>query len=228
MSFSPTTGGQSGGEIEAVLRQMIEQYLTGMQISSAAGDSPKINKVTSIPEITGFGSVIDNAVQTAVLRHMEDNNMLGNTGNASNSSSSPDSKLTEGQAAGLVSTGVSRVQNPVSLVSDAIPFLPHAVLVTLAISLIPIIITELTKPGGPFDLRFKRAVEKEFNSLMDRQTQYDVRIGERSIIVQSKAGFINKNGGATNTNTLRMIREGGINKEFLNEVDYIDHSKGLY
>ena len=106
--------------------------------------------------------------------------------------------------------------------------LPHAVLVSFVISLLPLIIHELTKPGGPYDLRFKRIVEKEFNSLMDRQTLHDISIGERGVIFQSRTGFINKNGQSSNANTLRMIREGGVNKQFLTEVDYVDHSKGLF
>lgn len=227
MSFSSTGG--TGGEIESALRQMIEQYLNGMQISSAGDESRSINSVTFLPEVTGFGDVLDSAVQTAVARHMEENGLLQGAGGLGTEGKDPNAKgLTEGQAVGIAGQGLSLLQNPETLVSAGIVKLPHAVLITFAISLIPIIIHELTKPGGPFDLRFKRIVEKEFNSLMDRQTAYDMRIGERGIIIQSRAGFINKNGAMSNTNTLRQIREGGVNKENLNEVDYIDHSKGLF
>lgn len=77
MSFSPTTGGQAGGELEAALTQMFRQYLERVDITSSGGDSPKTNRIINLPEVNGFGAVLDTAVRTAVLRHMEDNGLIG-------------------------------------------------------------------------------------------------------------------------------------------------------
>ena len=226
MSLSATGGGSTAGEIASVVQQMIEQILRSASISSAGGDSPKVNKFVDFDSKgADFGSILDQAVQTAVIRHMEDAGLFGELDGDITTASAG---VTGNQKLALARQGISKLQNPESLINDALGFLPQATLIGFALSLLPIIMDELTKPGGPFDLRFKRAVEKEFNALMDRQTAHDVAIGERGLIFQSRAGFINRNGGAANTNTLRMIREGGINKEFLNEIDYVDHSRGLF
>lgn len=231
MSLSPTgtgsTGGDIGGtEIEAAIRQMIEAYLLGANITSAGGDSPKINKIETLPEVPAFGDILANAVQIAVIRHMEDSGIIGNIGDGD--IVPKESGLTEGQAVGIARKGVSTLQNPASLVAEGLGLLPHAVVASFVISILPIIINELTKPGGPFDLRFKRMVEKEFNSLQDRQTSFDLAIGERGLVIQSRAGFLNRHGASSNTNTLRMIREGELNRDNFSQVDYTDHAKGLF
>ena len=222
MSASPITNSGNGGQIEAVIKLMMEQMLNGSIITSSGGDSPKDNKFKFIGEAAGFGDAIENAIQVAVLSHMEENGMFGGL------PSSDTSGLTKNQKIGIASRGLSSMQNPQQLVSEGLGMLPHAVIVSFALTLIPVIIKELTKPGGPFDLRFKRMMDQEMNAFMDRQTQHDIRIGHRGIIIQGRAGFINKNGAHGNTNTLRMIRDGGIDKSYLNQVDYIDHTKGLF
>jgi len=207
-------------DIGAVIKQMIDATILGMDISSSAGDSPKINRVLTLPEVPDFGSIIDNAIRNVVAEQQQGTQDIAATDAATG--------ITEGQAVGLAGTALSKIQNPTTLVADALSFLPHTALVAFAISLIPILINELTKPGGPWDLRFKRIVEKEVNSLMSRQNQYDYAIGERGLIIQSRAGFLNRHTGGVNSNTLRQIREGGIDKNLLTQIDYTDHSKGLF
>lgn len=216
MSFAPAG---NSANIESALRQMIEQYLNGMIISSAGGDSPKTNKVVSLPEISGFNDLFTSVIRDAIGSATEE---------AKGGEITESGGFSESNALGFAQRGISIAKNPASIVAEGLSFLPHAVLASFVISIIPFIINELTKPGGPFDLRFKRIMAKEFNSLMDRQTQYDVAIGVRGEIFQSRSGFINKNGASGNANTLRAIREGGINKSYLNEVDYVDHAEGLW
>ena len=216
-----------GGEIMSVIRQLIEQTLSTAEITSAGGDSPKINTIRSfdIPS-TDFSDLLDQAIRTAVIRHMEEGGMLEGVG-VGEDKEDP-AGLTASQATRLGGSAMSFLQNPESLVSAGITKLPQAVLITFAISMIPIIINDLTKPGGPFDLRFKRIMEKEFNSLMDRQSAYDYSIGERGLIIQSRAGSLNRNTGGVNANTLRILREGGIDKNKMLSLDYEDRSKGLF
>jgi hypothetical protein len=222
MSLSATGGGNASGELMAAILQVLQSA----QFTSSAGDSPKINKyIPGSVDSVDFGSVLDSAVTTAVLRHMEDNGLVA--GPTESGGPSNESSITQGQAVGVARTGLSAAQNPTGLVMGALTLLPHAALVALALSLIPIIIGELTKPGGEFDLRWKRVVEKEFNALQDRQTAFDISVGERGTIFQARAGFLNTQGQSSNTNSLKLIREGGINKNFLTETDYVDHSKGF-
>ena len=135
--------------------------------------------------------------------------------------------LTQGEATGLASKGLRTAKNPVSLVGDALTMLPHAQLVIFASILVPLIINELTKPGGPFDLRFKRIIIKEINAFLARQTQKDTEMGVRQVIIQSKTGFTAAN-GKNNYNTVRGIREGGIDKERLDRIGMKDHAKGAF
>jgi len=223
MSFSPT----GAADIESVIKQMLESYLKGLQISSSGGDSPKTNTVTSLPEISGFADVFDNAIRSSVLRHMEDNGLLGGVPGENVSSLSATAPPDTTSLLGTARSTVSASANPASIVSQGLSLLPHAALVSFAVSLIPILIEELTRPGGAFDLRFKRIIENEYNALQNRQTQFDIAIGERGTIFQARAGFLNTQGQSSNTNSLKLIREGGINKNFLTETDYVDHSKGF-
>jgi len=228
MSFSPIGGGSQGGEVESVLRQMFEQYLLGSDISSGGDESRTINKIVYLPEVGGFGDSLDNAIRVAVLRYMEENGLIDGAG--SDDSSEKKKGFGEREAIGLSREAIAKLKDPSSLVAEALPFLPHtAVVAFVTSSIMPIIIHEAFKPGGPFDLRFKRRTEEEYNALQDRQTIYDIRIGQKGLIFQGGKGFLNHNQtGATNTNTLRMLREGGVDKSFMGQIDYVDHSQGLF
>jgi len=114
----------------------------------------------------------------------------------------------ESKTAGNVRKTIGVLDNPANIVAAGIPFLPHAALITFAIMLTPLIFEQLTKPGGPLDLRFKRIIDNEVNAFLSRQTQKDTEMGVRPVIIQSKTGFTATN-GANNYNTLRGIREGG-------------------
>ena len=108
-----------------------------------------------------------------------------------------------------------------------VQFMPHAALVLLAISLAPMIFDILTKPGGPMDLRFKRIVDDEINAFLSRQAQKDTEFGTRQVIIQSRKGFTASN-AENSFNTLRGIREGGLDKERLDRLGMVDHAKGLF
>ena len=219
--MSMTVGASSSSQVESVLRQMIEQYILGMVISSAGGNSPETNNVISLPEVSGFGDVIDSAIRDAIIGHLEDQNK-GDV-------LPKDQSITEGQAVGLGRGALSKLQNPAQIVSEGLAFLPHAVVVSFAISLLPTIINELTKPGGDFDLRFKRKVEEEYNSIEERKYLYDINVGKKGLIFQTRAGFLSHNQtGAMSANTLRLIRDGGIDKSFQTQIDYVDHAQGLF
>ena len=137
----------------------------------------------------------------------------------------------EAAFAGMAGKGVAMARAPQAAIMGgamgAIKFLPHAALVVLAVALVPIIFDEITKAGGPMDLRWKRIMSDEFNAFLDRQTQRNTQIGTRQVIIQSKAGFINLNGAGGNANNLRTIREGGISGNRL-ATQMVNHAKGLW
>jgi len=119
------------------------------------------------------------------------------------------------------------IKNPGSLVAKGLKFLPHAAAVLFAIQISKYVFAEITKAGGSMDLRWRRQMDDEFNAFLDRQTQRNTQIGNRQVVIQSAAGFIQMN-GAANENTLRQIRDGGVDGTRLARVDLTDHAKGLF
>lgn len=207
------------------LKQVIEQALDSALITSASIGFTNRVYATDI-NMMDFDQILTNEIQ-----HIVDDSVKNLNG--SGGVDDPIAKglfgkgLSEGEAIGMARKTLSIVQNPASLVATGLQFLPHAALVALALSLIPIILDQLTRAGGPLDLRWKRIMQNEFNAFLDRQTQHNTQIGLRQVIVQSKAGFLSMN-GAANENTLRQIREGGINKDRLANIDVKDHARGLF
>jgi len=208
-----------------VIRQMIEQALFNSNITSAGGDSPKINRVFAV-DVNPIE--FEEMFRAAIREELE--------GMREREAGVPkvpeeiegEGKLTEGQVTGLARKGLSAAQNPASIVATGLAFLPHAVLVSFVIGMMPLIFAELTRAGSTFDLRWKRILADEFNAFLDRQAQHNTRIGTRQVIIQSSAGFINLNGGESNTNTVRLARKGWTGIEDVSELDYVNHKKGLF
>jgi hypothetical protein len=113
------------------------------------------------------------------------------------------------KAVGGAKRGMGAVQNPMHGMEALITKLPHAALVALAVSLAPMIIDELKKPGSWLDVRFVRLMQDEFNAFLERQDQWNTMLGLRQVIVQSQAGFLMSGGASMNENTLRIVRGGG-------------------
>ena len=117
--------------------------------------------------------------------------------------------------------------NPVDIVSLGLRFLPHAALIAFAISLAPLIINEITKDGGLMDTRWKRVMEQENNSFLDRQAQRNTQLGWRQLIIKTRSGFTALN-PALNYNNVRQISKGGVDGNRLAQIDLFDHTKGLW
>ncbi len=205
----------------------IHSAIQNMKITSAGGKNPVNNVVKqpfNIPELglnEEFASEVVGIIQEEIRIQMTE---------LREDPPTPTSKPVGSTRSNIdsdIAKVVRTIQNPGGLVADGLKILPHAALLALAISLVPIVISELSRPGGLMDVRWKRQVTDEINGFMDRQTQKNTQIGIRGITIQSRAGFIGIN-GANNSNNLREIREGGVNRDRLARVDITDHSKGLF
>jgi len=191
MSFSPLSGGGSGGELEAAVRQMLETTLQNIQISSAGGDSPKVNRVVDISIPSGFEDIMDTAVRTAVLRHMEENGMITTTGGTSTPQKGG-SKIR--QVRSLTSAGVTAAGNPLAALSAPIlgaaaNILPPVAIALMVAQLIPVIFAALQGPGGPFDRRFKRDISGEVLSATEREEKASIRQGLTLVRITSTPTF---------------------------------------
>jgi len=176
MSFSPVSGGQSGGELEQAIVSMFELVLRNMQVSSAGGDSPKINTVIDFPTPSGFGEILDTAVRISVLRHMEENGMLATGSGGDDTPKDPSSP----NVLSLARKGASGISDPTSLFADAtqITKLIPIIGVLLAAPGFALMIRNLLlSPGMPFDPRFRRDIGSEVLSTVEREEKAGLRQG---------------------------------------------------
>ena len=213
----------------SVILQYVLSILRSSEFTSASpGHTNTFKGITS-----GMGDIgSDDELRAAILEIIGDDLETDSPDSLSqdlldSENKKPKKGTKEKEVAKLVSQGVGTINDPASIVATGIKYLPHAALVTLAISLVPLIFEEITRPGGILDLRWKRYISEEVNAFLARQTQKDTEMGIRQVIIQSKIGFTASN-GVNNYNTVRGIREGGLDKERLNRIGMVDHSKGLF
>jgi len=209
-----------------VVRQMIEQGIKSAYIVSPRFDDYKIEAVDIFPE--DFDQIVESEVKRIMEESREEIESEGGIadGSSTNIKSKKDgSKIDEG--ARLFGSGLSMARNPAGLINTGVGFLPHAVVIAVALATVPFVIKYISRPGGPLDVRWKRYAEEEDNAFLDRQTQRDTEIGLRQVIVSSKAGMIAKS-GAMHEDNLRFIRDGGVNGSRLDRIGPKDHSKLLF
>jgi len=178
MSF-PTAGGQAGGELENAIVQILELVLRNMTISSAGGDSPKINTVLDFPVPSGFGEILDTAVRIAVLRHMEDNGLLstGGVGGGENASSGMGGR---NNPLSIARGGVGAINDPASFFLSATnitKLIPIITTLIAAPAFAMMIRNILIGPGMPFDPRFRRDIGGEVLSTVEREEKAGLRQG---------------------------------------------------
>ena len=193
--------------VASILTQLIQQAMLESQITSAGGDSPKINRVLYLDiNSADFENVIDNEIKLVVEGFIEEIQAAqsgGRTGGGDQGGGTdPMSILSQARSAS---------GDPAGFVLDFFkPYIPVLVPL-LAAAAAPLIVQNvidlLTRPGMPLDPRFKRVIVNEVLGLLDRQQQEDSKIGARDVVVQSRAGFMNMNGAGSNS-ILKQIREG--------------------
>lgn len=215
--------------LDSIIKQMILSAFRGAMMDSAS--KGHINRFKGMEgDILGSEEEINAAIREAVQGFTEDpdsaDSLAQNLLDSEEKTGKKKGKL-EKQTLSTVSTIAGVGQNPASVVAMGLQYLPHVALVALALALAPLIFTELTRPGGVLDLRFKRIISDEVNAFLSRQTQKDTEMGVRQVIIQSKTGFTATN-GVNNYNTLKGIREGGVNEERLSRIGKVDHSKGVF
>jgi len=206
------------------IRSLIERMLKNSIIRSPRFDDYRIEEVIPVAD-----SGIDEEFRTEVEQIIQDEvktqiKALENEGPAKQSS--PEGSSTP-DLQGPALEAFQAIRNPGTLVAKGLKFLPHAAVVLFAIQISKYVFEQITRPGGALDVRWRRQMENEFNAFLDRQTQRNTQIGNRQVVIQSAAGFIQMN-GAANENTLRQIRNGGVDGARLARVDLPDHAQGLF
>jgi len=206
------------------IRGLIERMLKNSIIRSPRFSDYRIEEVIPVSDSgidEEFRTEVEQIIQEEVKTQIKELEKEGPAKQSSpEGSSTPDMQ-------GPALEAFQAIKNPGGLVAKGLKVLPHAAAVLFAIQISKYVFEEITKPGGAMDVRWRRQMENEFNAFLDRQTQRNTQIGTRQVVIQSAAGFIQMN-GAANENTLRQIRDGGVDGTRLARVDLPDHAKGLF
>ncbi len=220
--------------LDSIIKQMILSAFRSANMTSASPGH--INRFIGIEsqggmDIIGSNEEINDAIRQAVEGITTDPDSADSLAGNLLDSEQKTGKKSKGQLQQAGLSGVSGIvgigNNPASIIARVLPTLSQATLIAFALLLAPLIFDILTKPGGPLDLRFKRIISDEVNAFLSRQTQRDTEMGVRQVIIQSKTGFTAVN-GFNNYNTVKGIREGGINKEQIDRIGKVDHSRGVF
>lgn len=204
-----------------LIRQMIEQAVTSAVISSAGGDSPKKNYVMAVDiNPVDFDSILNDEVRTLINDAMEERELA-----VFQNKKTPIKEADPAKEV-LSLVGGNLGASPTSIVSMLIPMLGPAMLVFLLPQIIKFVIGELIKPGGVFDTRFRREVEKEQFGFYNRQMQYDSQHGYRNVIIQGVNGF-KKDQGSFHASAFRDITEGYGNQYRLSRIGLTDKAQGF-
>lgn len=216
--------------LDIIIKQMILSAFRSAKMTSASPGH--VNRFIGIEsqggmDILGSNEEINNAIREAVKEVVSDPDSADDLTEELLDSKEKTGKNKIGTPLTATKKGLGIVENPASIVSMGLQLLPHAALVAFVLSITPLILDTMLKPGGLFDRRLKIVMSEVVNGLaLDRQTQKNYSIGIRQLTIQSRAGFRNIQ-GIGSEDSLRQIREGtgtGLRKSTL---DFTDFSKGV-
>lgn len=116
--------------------------------------------------------------------------------------------------------------SPMALMRMLAPFLGPAAVILLAPIVAKFVVDILIAPGGPFDTRFRREIEKEQFGFYDRQTQYDTQYGYRNVIIQGYQSFLS-NQGVFHASTFKDVMQGTGTQYRLSRIEIDDKALGI-
>ena len=99
------------------------------------------------------------------------------------------------------------MNDPKAFMMANMKILGPLVVVAMLPEIIDGVIKFLTMPGMPLDPRFKRLLDEEWNSGMERQRQFNTFIGARNVTAQTSAGWRNMM-GAGHRSVFRDVAQG--------------------
>ena len=184
--------------------------LESLQITSAGGDSPKINEVLQLdPSID-----LDEALEERTDKQAKESNEIkktvskvkgferGNVGQIQNLSVKQFGNI-KGLAANPLTFIMSAVFRKIpKVISRAGPI---GILLILIEELARFAINELLKPGRALDRRFKLIVEKQTIQFLARKDQQKLKQGFAQIIITSMSGL--RGGQGQTYNTFDHVRD---------------------
>jgi len=204
---------------------MMQNAFDSLLITSAGGDSPKQNRVidVEIPAVD-FEGILDDNIRELINDAIDEREIAGGGGASTRAKQSPGSQGQAQEALQLLTGGIG--STPQSIVQRLVPMLGPAMLLFMLPEIFKFVLNEMIKPGGPFDVRFKREIQKEQFGFYDRQTQWDSSHGYRNVIIQGVNGFKAEQ-GSFHASTFRDIKEAGGSNIQLNRIALTDKAYGF-
>jgi hypothetical protein len=201
--------------LASTLKQFVEQLAISARIVSPRFTDYRIESFDYYTEPASFDDIIREEVKKILGEEQaQQENSITST--------ISDSGLGISNVMSFAGAGRGGIMGIVRMLA---PMLGPAVAALMAPVIFNMVLDELTRVGGPLDTRFKRDIANEVENYFSRQIQRDTQIGNRQVIIQAQARFLNKN-GAGNSNTFRQIRESGDRLSELG-LHVEDRAKGL-
>jgi len=182
------------------LRQILENVLYSLNISSAGGDSPKVNYVRYVDiNPDDYEQVLQAEIKAAV-----DETKAGSK-SPIKAKKPPKGMLFQILARDLglskARLAVSLLSNPQGIISPIVGTLlkgggAATAMILAALSSYPIIrfiSAQLTKRGSLFDLTFRNIMDSRINALRTRESQQEIRRGiegKAQVILTTRAGTV--------------------------------------
>ncbi len=196
------------------MRDMIEDMMLSAYITSPRFDDYEIDAVEIPP--AGIENLIDSEIRKIIEEQVRTQSREPSSSYDAHIQSYGRFKREEDSdniddIMGMMQGGKQLFTNPsgfiLSKMTAMLPVLAPLLLAAMLPQIIESVIETLTRPGFPLDPRFTRFMEQEWNTGLERQTQFNAMIGRRNVVIQTKAGWRNQM-GAGHTSIYKRIAEG--------------------
>jgi len=192
------------GTLTDAVRRLVES----LQITSAGGDSPKINEVLQLDQSIDLDEALeDSRIESETKETKKISNAVekverfdkGNVGDVQRFTSAQINNLkdfVQNPAGFVISIFIKKFAKGVGVIAFAL----------IIFEAVKFVISELLKPGRFLDLRFKRDITKEIISFRKREEQQKLKQGFSNVIITSSPGL--RGGQGKVVNTLDLVRRG--------------------
>ena len=186
--------------LAAIIQQMIIDMVMELKITSASPMHTNVVKRLTRTALPNLETLLRAEIQEIAGESKQE-------GTDIMAESEDQAAVSLSQVAGLGRAGMGGSGAVLGMATSALgAALPPVAIALIVAAILPMVLDELTKAGGVLDIRYKRLILNEVENYFSRQIQRDTQVGNRQIIIQASARFMNLNGSG-NSNTLKLIRD---------------------
>ena len=176
------------------LTEAVDRLIKSLQITSAGGDSPKINEVLQSDPSIDLDAALEDRTDKQVKESNESKKTVAKVKNFEQGNVGKIQKLSSEQFGNITQLAANPLTFVMGAVFRKIPkFIsragPLAIFLILIEEMVKFAINELLKPGRALDRRFKQEIEKETLQFLSRKDQQKLKQGFASIIITASQGL---------------------------------------